>query len=121
MIILTLDIKPISTNALYLNVPGKGRVKSPEYRKYREDMGYLLPMVKIPSGLLSVGLRVHLSNPRQDLDNTAKPILDILQEKYGFDDKVVYSICLEKIIVPKGRERIEIHIKPYTKYRGEEP
>lgn len=46
-----------------------------------------------------------------DVDNPTKPIVDILQKKYGFNDKHVMVMHLEKKIVSKGKEYIKIDIQ----------
>lgn len=49
------------------------------------------------------------SNKASDLDNPVKPILDILQKKYGFNDRDIYELHIKKTIVPKGNEYITIN------------
>ena len=54
------------------------------------------------------------SSKNADIDNPTKPILDILQKKYKFDDRQIYELNLKKQIVPKGDEFIEMQISAYN-------
>lgn len=45
---------------------------------------------------------------RIDWDNPIKPLQDILQKKYGFDDKDVVKALIHKIKCKKGEERFEV-------------
>lgn len=40
-----------------------------------------------------------------------KPIQDILQKKYGFNDKDVMKAEVTKVIVPKGQEYFKFKIE----------
>lgn len=55
------------------------------------------------------------SNTASDIDNPVKPITDILQHTYNFNDKSIYQMLLTKKIVPKGQEFIQFTILPYDK------
>jgi Holliday junction resolvase RusA-like endonuclease len=48
---------------------------------------------------------------KSDIDNPVKPILDIMQKKYNFNDSDIYALNLKKSIVSKGNEFIEFEIK----------
>lgn len=78
MIILDLP-KPPSTNALFLNVPRKGRVKTPEYRAWLTEAGLKL-IVQRPRRIAGpVNIELLFSDEgRVDLDNLTKATLDIL-------------------------------------------
>lgn len=59
-------------------------------------------------------VKVGLSNKQADLDNIIKPCLDTYQSMYAdFNDNKVYHITLEKFIVPKGEEYLEVSINLY--------
>lgn len=51
------------------------------------------------------------SNKLADLDNPVKPMMDILQKKYGFNDAQVYELEVQKKIVKKGNEYISFIIQ----------
>lgn len=108
---MRIDIKPLSVNAVWR---GK-RFKTPAYTAYEAHCALLLPRtIDCPlDGKLHVQLTFGLSSKNADIDNPVKPILDILQKKYDFDDKQIYKLDLEKIDVKKGEEFIEIVIHKY--------
>lgn len=59
---------------------GKSRRLSPEYAKWRNDVGYYIKVPKAPISVpfvVSIGLM--RPNRRQDVDNRIKPVLDVLQ------------------------------------------
>ncbi len=101
-----IDIKPLSVNKCW---QGR-RFKTPDYDTYEKALMYLLPKMKIPSGKLMLFLKIGFSSKSSDLDNSIKPILDILQKKYGFNDKMIYGIFADKSDVKKGEEFISFKI-----------
>jgi Holliday junction resolvase RusA-like endonuclease len=94
-----IDLKPMS-----VNVAWKGRrIKSKEYKKYERDLFFLLPILKIPTGYLSLQIEFGFSNKGSDWDNPIKPFQDVLQKKYNINDNMVYEATVRKMIVPKGK------------------
>lgn len=79
--VLTLLTPPPSVNEIYRNVPGKGRVKTKAYKKWREDAVLWLRLQKPPTftGPVSVSIALPLAT-RGDADNRNKAALDALQE-----------------------------------------
>ena len=67
--------------------------------------------MQVGDGRLSISLRFGVSSKNADVDNPIKPFLDILQKKYGFNDRQIYLLTVEKVDVPKGSEYIEFEIK----------
>jgi len=62
-----------------------------------------------------------LSNRGADLDNCIKPLLDTYQSMYEeFNDNKVYHITMEKFIVKKGDEYLEVKIEEYVKDNDDE-
>jgi Holliday junction resolvase RusA-like endonuclease len=105
---MMIQIKPLSVNQVW---QGK-RFKTKAYKQYERDLIMLLPRVKIDfKKPLKIGLTFGFSNKASDIDNPTKPILDILQKKYGFDDKQVQELNLKKELVTKGNEFIKLDIK----------
>ena len=51
------------------------------------------------------------SSAASDLDNGLKPIIDILQKKYRFNDKEIHEIHARKQHVKKGEEYIEWELR----------
>jgi Holliday junction resolvase RusA-like endonuclease len=60
---------------------------------------------------IELSLIVGFSNMASDVDNVVKPFVDILQKKYGFNDKYIFRLIVEKKLVVKGAEFIEFYIK----------
>lgn len=104
---VNIKIKPLSVNRCW---QGR-RFKTKDYDVYERELMYRLPKKVIPAGKLYLYLRIGFSSKASDLDNSIKPILDILQKKYGFDDKRVYRIDATKVDVKKGEEFIEFEIE----------
>lgn len=104
-----LNIKPLSVNEAW---QGK-RYKTPLYKKYEQDCLLILPNVKLGLPPYQINIQVGYSNAASDLDNCIKPIIDILQKKFKFDDKHVYRIVAEKRLVKKGSDYISVEIKEY--------
>ena len=103
-----INIKPMSMNRAY-----KGRVyKSGEYLMYEKELGLILPRLEVPEGPLALHIKFGFSRKASDIDNPVKPFLDVLQKKYGFNDKMVYELKVEKRIVPVGKEFIEWRLSP---------
>lgn len=103
-----LKLKALSVNRCW---QGR-RFKTPAYNDYEKELLYRLPRLVIPPGRLFLRLQIGFSNKASDIDNPIKPILDILQKKYGFNDKKVYVIEASKEDVKKGEEYIEFAIEP---------
>ncbi len=107
---MRLNIKPLSVNEAW-----KGRrFKTDKYKKYERNILLILPRLKVPEGKLEVSLKFGLSNKNADVDNPVKCFIDCLQKKYGFNDRHIYKINLEKEDVKKGCEYIEFEIKKLT-------
>lgn len=104
-----IKIKP-----LYVNEAFKGRrFKSDKYKSYERFLLQYLKKIDNASfvGKLEIHFKFGFSSKLSDLDNPVKPLLDILCKHYGFDDRQVYKIVLEKEIVKKGNEYLEFIIK----------
>jgi len=106
----TIRIKPLSVNEAWQGQ----RFKTRNYQDYeRRALLLLPPILDIPAGDLSIVLEFGFSNRASDLDNPVKPIMDILQKRYGFNDAQVMHYQLIKKIVPKGSEYIAFSIKAF--------
>lgn len=101
---ILLEIKPLSVNQAW---KGK-RFKTKDYTRYERDVLYLLPKISLPDPPFKLCVEVGFSNKASDIDNILKPLLDILQKKYNFDDKEIYRIEIEKTVVKKDSEYIKI-------------
>lgn len=103
---MRIKIKPLSVNDAWR---GK-RFKTPQYKTYEKVLGFMLPKLEIPEGKLKIELTFGFSSKASDWDNPIKPIQDILQKKYGFNDNRIYEAVVKKEIVKKGKEFIEFNI-----------
>lgn len=103
----TIPIKPLSVNQAW---QGK-RYKTDAYKQYEIDVLILLPKIKVGNDPLSIELEFGFSNAASDIDNPVKPVLDIMQKKYGFNDKQVVEMRLIKKKVKKGSEYIRFKIE----------
>ena len=104
----TVVFKPMSVNEAW---KGK-RYRSDKYNAYKLAVGCLLPKhVIIPDGLLKVYYEFGLSSNGGDWDNPVKPLQDILQEAYQFNDSRIMEAYIKKVIVPKGSEYIRFKIE----------
>jgi Holliday junction resolvase RusA-like endonuclease len=99
---VSTGLKPLSANKMHLG----RKIDSAEYRKYRTALTRRLPDIEIPDGPLRVRVLACFSSKLADLDNVLKPFLDVLQARYGFNDRHVHRIVAQKKIVPKGQETI---------------
>lgn len=100
------NIKPLSVNDVW---QGK-RFKTSKYKDYEQEWFYSIPKIKIPEGKLAMRIIWGFSSKASDIDNPTKPLLDILQKKWGFDDKMIYKLEIEKVDVKKGEEFVEFFI-----------
>lgn len=104
---LTLPVAP-STNHLFFNVPGRGRIKSTEYNRWFCDAGVMLKAQNpehVP-GAVEITIRIP-EKTRGDLDNRIKGPLDLLV-KHGVidDDRFVRGIYISR----HNCEQMEIEV-----------
>ena len=103
-----LDVKPMSVNKAW---QGR-RFKTKEYKEYESMMLMLMPNKTLEyKGNLKISIIFGFSNSTSDIDNPLKLVLDILQKKYGFNDRSVYELNVLKEIVKKNNEFINIKIE----------
>jgi len=106
---MTIQIhrKPLSVNACW---QGK-RFKTPLYKDYEKEILELLPdKYEIPEGDLQVRYEFGL-NTMADWDNPVKPLQDILQKKYDFDDRRIMRAEVIKKVVKKGEGYFNFEIR----------
>ncbi len=106
---IELNIKPLSINEAF---QGR-RFKTPKYLKYERNVLLLLPKISPKYDRYSIILVFGVSNIGNDIDNGLKPFIDILQKKYGFNDKYIFELIVKKEIVKKGSEYIKFLINEY--------
>ena len=100
-------MKPLSVNDAW---KGK-RYKSDEYKAYEMEMLLRLPPGRLPPPPYRVYYEFGFSNTLADFDNPCKPLGDILQKKYGFNDNQIYEAHIVKKIVKRGKEYIKVNIE----------
>lgn len=96
-----LNIKPLSVNDAW---QGR-RFKTPAYKLYAREVTFLLPRFELPPAPYALILEFGIG-PNFDWDNPIKPFQDILQKKYGFNDRDVMTGLTRKKTVAKGEEYI---------------
>lgn len=108
MELITINIKPLSVNEVW---QGK-RFKTPAYKAYEKHLLLLLPnSLVIPKDVdLKIELQFGLSNIVADFDNPVKPFIDVLQKKYGFNDRYIQEATIKKFKTFKGMEWIRFNI-----------
>lgn len=105
-----INIKPLSVNQAW---QGK-RFKTPKYKSYEKAVLLSLPKLEVPEGKLSLRLAFGLSSKNADIDNPVKCFVDCLQKKYGFNDRNIYYMTIQKFDVDKGDEYIDFSIEKFN-------
>lgn len=109
---VTLNIKPLSINRMYT---GARIFLTKEGQAYKKSIAWLVPKgVIVPEGKLYVRFRFHFSNASADADGPLKGTMDSIFDRLKVNDKMVYRLEIEKVLVPKGQEKIEFEILAYT-------
>jgi Holliday junction resolvase RusA-like endonuclease len=103
---MRVNIKALSVNKSYRG----RRFKTPEYIAYEKELMYTLPNIEVPKGELEIHIEAGMSNISSDIDNVAKPFIDICQKRYGFNDRWVMKLTMVKKKVKKGEEYIDFNI-----------
>lgn len=104
---IKIKTKPLSVNECW---QGK-RFKTKKYKDYEKFLLFSLPKIKIPSPPLEIIFHFGFSSQLSDWDNPIKPLQDVLQKKYNFNDKDVFKATIEKEIVKKGDDYFAFEIK----------
>lgn len=96
---MTLSLPfPPTTNNLFRNVPGKGRVKSDAYKKWLAEAAWLVRQQRPTPILGSYSLAIVADRPdrrARDLDNLTKAVGDLLKHAGVItDDHLAKSIVL---------------------------
>jgi Holliday junction resolvase RusA-like endonuclease len=105
------DHAPISTNMLFFNIAGRGRVPSDRYKTWRNAVGYdFNGHGSLADGPFAVRLTIHPKKRRKgsDLDNRIKCVMDMLvAHKIVPDDSKCEYIELQYGECPKAF-RVEV-------------
>ena len=111
-----IDIKPLSVNEAW---QGR-RFKTRKYEQYEHDCLLLLPALRMPDPPFTVFYEFGFSNIQSDLANPEKCISDIIQKKYGINDRDFMEMHLRKTKVRKGQEYIKVRIEHYGEEKPED-
>ena len=101
-----IKIKPLSVNKCWRG----RRFKTDEYKWYEAEVLSLLKKIALPPPPYRVTYEFGMSKA-SDIDNPVKPITDILQKRYNFNDRDIYEMNIKKVVVKKGAEYIKFEIK----------
>lgn len=102
-----IQIKPLSVNECW---KGK-RFKTDAYKDYEKDLLRLLQPMELPATPYKIYFEFGFSNSASDWDNPVKPLQDILQKRYGFNDKDIQEAHVVKRKVKQGSEYLEFRIE----------
>ena len=100
---MLLEIKPLSVNEAW---QGR-RFKTRKYKKFENDLLLLLPKIET-TDFSSIEITYGFSSKLADIDNPTKLVIDIMQKRYGFNDKDITRLVLNKVLTKKGSEFIDI-------------
>lgn len=101
-----IEIKPLSVN----NAWQGRRFKTPKYKSFEKELLLKLPTKIEHFDKMDIDITIGVCK-LFDIDNCIKPFLDVLQKKYGFNDRNIYLLSVKKEVVKKGSEFIEFNIK----------
>lgn len=87
------------------------RFKTPQYKQYETAVLLMLPKSAIIQAPIAIDIIFGFSSPLSDIDNPLKPFLDILQNKYGINDRDIFELNVKKELVKKGNEFIKYKFK----------
>ncbi|KKN10324.1 hypothetical protein LCGC14_1037620 [marine sediment metagenome] len=103
-----IHINPLSVNKAW---QGK-RFKTKAYKQYERDVLLQLKWSVQPLPPYRIDIEFGFTSVLSDIDNPVKCFVDILQKKYGINDKDVYEMNLKKTIVKDGYIKFGIyHLK----------
>lgn len=106
---------PPSTNNLFINVKGRGRIKSRQYKAWAEEAGWrlLAQRVRPVSGRVHVTIRaIRKDGRRRDIDNIIKPILDLLVAQRVISDDRHVEMVSASWVVSADLAGVSVTLKP---------
>ena len=104
---IKINIPPLSVNKCW---QGK-RYKTNAYKAYEKQLLLTLPEVQLPNPRYIIYFKFGFSSSLSDYDNPIKPLQDILQKRYGFNDKDIWRAIIDKELVKKGKEYFKVIMK----------
>ncbi len=103
--IISLPIKPLSINECWQGQ----RFKTKKYKQYEKELLCRLPKVEVPPPPYTIIFEFGISK-LTDWDNPIKALQDIMQKKYGFNDRDINKAVVRKTIVKKGKEFFKVEL-----------
>lgn len=101
---ITLPIKAMTVNQCWRG----RRYKTKKYEEYENELLNILPELKVEDKRpLRLTVEFGISTT-QDIDNGLKPLIDILQKKYLFNDRYIMELNIKKTVVKKIEHFIKI-------------
>lgn len=107
-----LPYMPPSTNNLYANVQGRGRVKTTKYRDWLMAAGLLLKRQGIQrmTGRVDIVISLEDKHPTRDASNCTKPLEDLLVQMGVLqDDRAKFVRSIKTVWAPITGIRIDIN------------
>ena len=102
---ITLPIKAMTVNQCWRG----RRYKTKKYEEYERQMNNLLPNNIIINDKHNLKVDVEFGISKlMDIDNGLKPLIDILQKKYKFNDRYIMELNIKKTIVKKTEHFIKV-------------
>ena len=99
---------PPSANNMFVNVPGKGRVRSKDYTNWAKAAGWIIKAQRVRKFNVPVRIKIEVNNPRGlgfDIDNRIKAVLDALvAAEVLVDDSARWVRGIEIAVVDIGAE-----------------
>jgi len=103
---IKIDVKPLSVNEAW-----KGRrFKTDKYDRYITTVLALLPNMELPRPPYKLSLEFGFSNSASDVDNPIKNFTDCLQKRYKFNDRDIYILHVNKVLVKKTKEYVKFEL-----------
>ena len=100
-------INPVSVNQCW---QGR-RFKTTKYKAFETEMLLKMPKAKLPPAPYRIELIFGFATASSDIDNSIKPTLDLIQKKYGINDRDVYELYVLKKVVGNGNQFINYKIE----------
>ena len=113
MISIKCNEKPLSVNQCWQ----VKRFKTKEYKKYEKLLLHVLPKIKeMPKPPYFIVFEFGFSSPLADWDNPIKPLQDIMQTKYNFNDRDISVAQVNKKITKKNQEYFKFILGNHLDY-----